>query len=508
MNIANLKVDIVKKRNIVYFIIFWGFLSIAPFIIISQYNHPSSDDFGLGLKQENLKTEIVKAYHKRNGRYFQTIIARSNPLRYHSFQLYKILPIIILSLYIIALFTLIYHFLHKYYSLKHITAISFLLFFLFILQMASPAEGVFWFSGYITYTVPTILTFFLIPVLLQVISTCSSFVKIILAIISFVFIIAIIGSSEISLLLVNSVLIFIYFNHLITTKKSDRKLLLLVILSLMLSFIEISAPSNHQRFTTYEYSKNFTWSLFGSLFLTIFSFIRWGLPVLIVSFFYSIYWGLPLANKIVNEKIKIMINHRLSLIFFLGFIYLSNFIFIWSTGSSPLAAKRVLNVIYLNFILGWFLNLQLFLNNNYDLLKKMPNNISDLLVILSLILLCLLPFNLHNNISTAYIDLISGKAKRYNNELMNRYQLINSCEKDTCEIPPLSEIPNTIFFRDIKNKEYSDYNNKLYSKYFGKKYIYLEHKNPEIKSNQITLKEFEKRERKKLVNFLKINNRN
>lgn len=493
---------IFKKKNIAYMIIALGLYSITPFIIISQYNHPSSDDFGLGLSKEKLIPNIVKTYEHRNGRYFQTISARLNPLRYHSFRMYKVLPIILLCLFTVAMISFIYYFLRKYYTFKHIFAISSLFIFLFLLQMPSTSEGFFWFSGYVTYLIPTILTLFLIPIIFIAIETNSRLQKIVLLFASSILCAAIIGSNEISLFILDSTILFLFVNQLLKSRAINKILFGLLILCLTLSVIEIIAPGNYVRIDSSSFSENLIWTIFGSLSLTITEFIKWSIPLLIASIFYTLQWGTPLTKKLSARKDFSNINFNLSIIFYLGIIYLSNFIHVFLTGYNP--SYRVQNIIYLFFILGWFMNLQLYLNKQNKSWFVIQTGISKIFLITSVLLLFLLSFQLDKNISTVYIDLITGKAKAYDRELTNRYQQINICKTDSCEVIFLSNIPKTIFFSDIKDISHGGIKNKGYSKYFNKSYIYLSSETPEIKSNHLTLKEFGKKERRKWFDSHKV----
>ncbi len=331
--------------------------------------------------------------------------------------------------------------------------------------------------------------------LISTTSIKSNFPKLVLTIISSILCIVIIGSNEISLLLVNMIILFLNINYKLIGKGYNKVLLFLLLICVISTIIEIIAPGNFIRLAKQEYGNNLKWALLGSLFLTLTSIIKWSIPVIIISIFYSIYWGIPLAKKITSEGITIDIDFRLSIIFYIAFVYLSIFTHVWVTGYNP--AGRVSNVIYLFFIIGWFINLQLFLNKQIKVLKNQQAKISNFLLICSILLVLLLPFNLSYNISTAYIDLISGKAKSYNNELNFRYQLIMSCDADSCVVPALSEIPKSIFFSDIKEEHQEKNNNNVwYSRYFEKSYIYLDSENPDIKSNQETLKDFGKMKRK------------
>jgi hypothetical protein len=110
-------------------------------------------------------------------------------------------------------------------------------------------------------------------------------------------------------------------------------------------------------------------------------------------------------------------------------------------------------------------------------------------------------FDLNNNITTAYVDLLSGKAKCYDQELNERKTLVEQCRTDTCYVPSLKNVPSTIFFTDIKSiKDTTNlWVNELYAKYMAKHYIISAPTSVVIKSNFETIKETAKELRAKMT---------
>lgn len=110
-------------------------------------------------------------------------------------------------------------------------------------------------------------------------------------------------------------------------------------------------------------------------------------------------------------------------------------------------------------------------------------------------------FDLNNNISTAYVDLLAGKAKRYDAELNERKILVENCSSDTCYVPSLKNIPSTIFFTDIKSTTDTTnlWINELYAQYMGKDYVIGKPPSFTIKSNFESLKEMAKELRVKIT---------
>jgi hypothetical protein len=76
------------------------------------------------------------------------------------------------------------------------------------------------------------------------------------------------------------------------------------------------------------------------------------------------------------------------------------------------------------------------------------------------------------NLRTMYADIRLGIAKRYDQEMSQRYTQIRESKSDTIYIAPLKNIPKSLCFDDIKTTEKHLWN-KCYATYFEKKVIIL-----------------------------------
>ena len=74
-----------------------------------------------------------------------------------------------------------------------------------------------------------------------------------------------------------------------------------------------------------------------------------------------------------------------------------------------------------------------------------------------------------------YADIRLGIAKRYDQEMTQRYEHIRTSKSDTVYIAPLKNIPKSLCFDEIKTNEQHLWN-KCYATYFEKKVIILKEK--------------------------------
>lgn len=111
-------------------------------------------------------------------------------------------------------------------------------------------------------------------------------------------------------------------------------------------------------------------------------------------------------------------------------------------------------------------------------------------------------FDINNNIATSYVDLITGKAKNYNEQLKKRYQLIsnNNSNEYSIKLPALKNPPKTIYFKDISEDIHFWANIDCKNYWKCKPYIYLEKEEENLNTNFETLKQFGKKIRSKKFN--------
>jgi len=208
--------------------------------------------------------------------------------------------------------------------------------------------------------------------------------------------------------------------------------------------------------------------------------LRWLInPAVIL--FTILYLPIGLNSNIKTSIFKI--NPFFSFIIFLGLLVSLIFPIYYAYGVG--APARAENVIYWFFLVGWFYNVQVFINffkSKYAYSIKIPFNLIGLSILIVLFL------STESNIRIAYKDILSGTAFKYNWELLERYKLINESKNDTIEIDCIRNIPKTIFFRDLTYSDYLENGFSPFSKYFNKKMIRLRKEIIDMEKQKIFLK--------------------
>ena len=303
-------------RKILLFILFIVLLAgIFPFLQLARFNHPSADDFCFVVK-ENGKTlwDIQKtSYTEIDGRYFFTLLRRLNPMFHNSFHAYKIYPVLLLVFFLLSVFILLRTALKSCFLNIDILIISLLLVVLYLTKMPSTAQGLYWFTGCTIYQVPNILCLIFLTAVLKIAGTEKRISRAFLIVLSAVLCFAIIGSNEISLILINGIVILLCINVIVQKGKLLNYLFVFLMVCFVASVIEILAPGNFIRLDTFPYSANFELSLYGTVYSLLLSLSDWMVPLILLTGLYLFFWGRNTGNLRRNTLFAVK-----PLVFYLG----------------------------------------------------------------------------------------------------------------------------------------------------------------------------------------------
>lgn len=448
-----------KSSNFIFFI---GAFSILPFLVISVFNNPFADDFCYHNKSRDLGFWKAQSYwyNEWSGRYFASAILSLKSLISESFLVYKLIPILLICLLFIALY-LLSSAVFSTYNKRDLLVITFFILSIFIAQMPSIVEGFYWLAGAVTYQLSNILTLFFLFFLIELITTKKNKFLILSTVFSFF----IIGSNEISMLLLSTIVFIIFGYKSIQQRKINLQLLTIVIAIIIFSVFEITAPGNYVRSSEFPQKKQLFYSLFKSVYHLIDSLAIW-LPLIFLSL-------LVLFDHFKNNLASInsslfKVNPLIICITVLAIPFIGFFIGYWSMGW--ILPPRAINTIYLYFLLGTvYLFFVLFVttkqhNSLFVDLSKWAKKI--------LFFIILIQMGFSKNIKTAYMDLIKGKAYHYNLELKNRYSLIKQSSNSKIYVPKLINTPKTIFIDDI-SYDSENWVNECFNNYFKPKEIIL-----------------------------------
>lgn len=465
-----------------------GLYSLLPFLLLTLYIHPTADDFSFAIRDTSLDffTAQLVYYLNWSGRYFGTAMGRVNPLTFDSLVMYKLYAFLLLLLLSGSVYFILRKATEKLFQKKGILALSALLLSLYLLLIPSPAEGFYFFATYATYQFPNILMLLMLGLVYAFFSTRNKQFKYLYIGLAAILCIALVGSNEMALIMTFTTLLLILIANRSNTEVRPY-LLFLFTVCIVSCLVAVLAPGNYQRKNDHPNASRFLWSAVYSAFLTFLTFYRWLAPVLAASVLYLVYWGLPLADRSEHSRL-FKVDLRMAVLYFLTTIFLMYFAFAWSTGER--ATPRVENVICFFFIFGWFYLLQVALHTYRHLLQQ-ERLLSPLIPAVALLLFALSLLSIDNNITTAYVDLLSGKAAAYDKALHQRYAELAASDCEECAVATLPAIPKTIYFSDIlEGPQNNDmWINRGFADYWDKKAVHLSAPNPPLQDNLSTLRE-------------------
>lgn len=450
------------EKNIILLV---GFFFIIPFVFISYFNNPSSDDycFATQVKELGYWAAQKATYNGWTGRYFSTAILSLNIVEEKNIIWYKIFPVLLIFSMLISVFFFVRE-VFKSKSVGFNLEITLLIFLLYLTQMPIISEGLYWWAGAITYQLANIFTFVLLRSIIIVLRKKSVWNVIFGSLVGFF----IAGLNETSMFLLNVLLILILISNYYTKKKLNIQVFIIFTVLLISSIIVVIAPGNNVRGGFFPNQHKFFFSLVLTSFDTLRYISRWlGLTFLVSLICYA---------KLLKDKntefiqSKFKVSNKIALMISFVVIFAGFFIGFWTMGK-PIPVRSV-NTVYVFFTVGFMyliLNFLIQLKVNLDTYFKNKT---------LLILLMMISFSImfdKKNIINVIDDLGKKTAYNYNIEIKDRILKTKSTPKGAeLILKPIMYRPVTLLEVDL---EYDSnyFANVCYANYWGMKKVISKH---------------------------------
>jgi hypothetical protein len=436
-------------------------LLIAPFLYLSKYCHPMYDDYSLYVfqKGKGFFENQLFWYLNWSGRYTAFSLASLiHPLQYGKIGSYGYYAIATILLITFSSFYVVNSF---FKNLNKQSKIWIFTSFLFLLTYCLPStfEFYYWFPSTVSYSLGLILimwsTFLLISKDLK-----QSKLSLVLLILLICFIP---GTSElITLLFFSNYIIILFFNYLNTQKVARYHFIIIGVLLVFLS-VSFFAPGNSIRAMSSIDSGMVKTKLVDTfLYSIIYGIGKIKFWILSSPFILFLVFSACLKGHL-DRRITNLINNWLKFSLWSAAHICVFFILIIMVvmNSGIIVPERVLNVLYLYFILFSMITFLLFIE-----LSNLPRlhfvfEYKTLLTIFLLFYTIISP----NRISRAILDIRSGTAKQYNQEVLALYSYCEQNQGKELVIPTFKNRPNTIFSNDL-NIDANHWENRHFSSYF------------------------------------------
>ncbi|TDE16777.1 DUF6056 family protein [Dyadobacter psychrotolerans] len=447
---------------------------LLPLLALSYYNHPSvADDYCyiFNVFSKGWPAAMNQYYTEWTGRYFGILLNHSNPLLFHSVKGFKILPVVLLIALIFALYSLFRHLTPTLSRIAHLGFAS-VVFYLYILKMASISEAFYWMAAFVTYTVPNIFTLLWIVLVLRWYRQDTQSGKILVGVVSAFLLFAVIGSSETNLLIIVLLVGAWWVYRLLFHRKVDILMIATIAVTAVSCYFYFSSPGNQARIGGNPLGGNVVFSFVASFKkLAILSF-DWIFRTPLILFSFA--WVVVLSRLSSGARNYFSIPVWYAVLLYVGVLAAQLFPSYYGVGIEP--TPRVINCVYFFFLIGWFYVIGVI----FHYFKK--GSVSGFsfsmlrygIVYVALLVVTGLSFYRSPNVRLIYTDLLRGKAAAFDKEMNSRYAVIKNSKEAIIYLPPIKAKPFSIFYDDdIKIKSQSNTWNWCLAGYFGKEAIYL-----------------------------------
>lgn len=439
-----------------------GLFTLIPYIWISQFAHPSADDFSYAVTA--LKLGILESqidwYVNWSGRYTATALISFGPVYVKSLFFYKLMPIIWIFILVGMSFWFAKTLWPECSQTKRYLLVLVLLIVYFSF-MPQPTEGIYWYAGAATYQAANILTLLFYGLIISCQQLSPQRKNLIVPVTAVAFFL-LMGLNETSMLMHLFGLLCMTGLSALDHKEWDRGLLAILVVGLIGALIVYMAPGNSVRgshFMTSRQPLAFVEAAVFTLYF-IFSWLFFS-PVWILM---VLYVTSPLYNPLPAHRKRPV---WMGWVLYLTMLYLGIFVGCWSLGFRP--PPRTQNVIYFVFLWGLLINLHYTTPFIQSLRKRVtiPNQVRYLLafgiVVYFFSPLCHIP--------RVYHQLLQGKLATFSKKMDSRYDQLVTSKDSVIRVSSIPEAKeNFIFYNDIE-QDTSHWSNKAYAWYFGKKAI-------------------------------------
>jgi len=470
---VKLSLATVKIETVIIILLCGG---ILPFLVNAAFAHPWTDDFAFAAiaREKGFVDSLHYWYTQITGRYFSVSLMLISPMVFGQLWAYKLLPVLLSLALFGALLFLIAEITQENLSVRGKIILALALVFVYFDQMPDLRSGLYWVPGTFTYLAGAVLLFLLSAVILRLRTRTEAGERRGLVVVGILLGLCLPGTNEVILAILSpALLLFFLYDHL-HGRRLDRRLLWIIAAVVVGSGLELLAPGNTLRLGSYAGSRDTLAAGLQAITATYSSLLLWvGTPHLLTLTLLVVCY--TRRNQRLQDLVK-GIHPGVSSLLLLVFLFACYFPPYWGMGIHP--PYRVVNLIYLLFLVGWLLNVVVCTARinpeNLGFISRIPIKfVAPPFILYGVVLLALG----NSNLVTVTGDLLSGKSYRYDQELQLRNARIKANPAPVCEVEILQNLPASLFFSDIYFVD-MDWINRSYADYHGKNSIVLKRIRP------------------------------
>jgi len=440
------------RRSLELLVLFILLLLLVRHAWVAAYIHPYADDLTYAVKgrESGLLERLGLEYRYWNGRYFSNILVLRNPIilgMERGLPLYRLVPIVLMLLTVSATYMALRAVFPALFSRLRmlVVALSFLVLYLHLMPHAG--EGLYWYTGAITYLLPCIFMLLNVAVLFHW-KHSNTMMRMLLSFTSALLIAAAVGCNEVAMV---HVLLLQATALLLWWKDGPRALLVgLLLWSIACAALVYFAPGNavreayfsniHDPLRTAAYTVAQTirfgalWTLSPPFLLVTILVMQWGRGLPATEAFRAFLFRVPRWLMLALPILAIMLGMALPY---------------WGTGI--LGQHRTVNAALFVFLpLVWLALLvwdaQVFQQRGWQLIPRNRKLRYGALLVVGFSLL----FLRQDGAVTA--DLWNGTLSRYDEQCLERYAEVKEAIRlgaDTLQLDLLQDPPRSLGTLDI-----------------------------------------------------------
>lgn len=429
-----------------------------PFLILAWYSNPSADDysFAYGVMTRGFLESQESFYTTWTGRYVSTFLISVHPLLLNSLFLYKLVSFIFVG----ATIHVSYIFVSRFFTFEKRSIrlwIALTIAYISLNGFPSLIQGVYWMPGSITYQLGNILAIYFVGFAFRVISgrLKPTFTTQVLA---FIMVVASCGLSETGMIVM---LVLSFSALLFDAWKNKRLAISFVIFSLGAigsSLVVIMAPGNDGRGNLSAESdkagrilRAFESSFGGTLDMITGWLAMPEIWILSIMLFLAVI-TFKLHSRIQVKRIWPLLIY---LIWGFGILWATLLPSYYVLAGYPPA--RTMNVSYWAFLFLW-VGLVLLMASRFQEIKPQLKLKRPVLWFSLSFLAFFVALEKSDNFYIATGDIVSGRAHRFNQQYMDRENLMQSCEGEICTVPSFTSHPRSVFNEDLAPNSFEGFN--------------------------------------------------
>lgn len=437
---------------------------------LGRHAHPMADDFSYALKDVSKGAWNAAAweYAHWNGRYASNFLVLFGPMRggFGAIGLYRMVPALLLMLTGISAFAFLRALFGQGLTRPHAAIGALVWTALYTHLMPDMPEGLYWYTGSVTYQLPSALGLLALALLIRRGRNRTPWPMLIVgALMAFI-----IGCNEVIMLLVVVASILAGTWSFRGNPKWSAAGVALTMLIAGCALLVLLAPGNDGRGSLFPDRHQLLHSLWMSTLQTGRFPLQWmACPALLLL---SVIWWMNHRNlaqrfPLIGKGFGLAPLTSLSALF--GVVFLCVFPAYWSTGI--LGQHRTANVACFFFLPLWFVNLAVFATRFGGTVLRLHDT-DRRRVTAALLLLVALDLGFTGNSGNAIADLVTGRAERSDEQLWKRYDLLREAAHRpdrVATLPFIGDPPKSIYVLDLRGPSFLV--NQDYAAWFGLKEV-------------------------------------